>query len=271
MLSEKIELLGKGLYTDIPDQLTLTAMPTHSELDYVGSEDFDETMLNTILPQSVQEKIDFGNLLEIDYHWICRCLRLLNFGPYHTTNSIFCSKCKSTSYGDYRVDLRTIACKPLPDNFKNDIVISRDSFIDFDGDVKLRLPTIRQVLASYEDKAFQDSDGHIDRKLARMCYMIYAIKGNSGMTPVEVKLELEKNFSAADYRILNGVVNELTDYGLRAGGVTQCPKCGNPEAAFLALVDDRFFRCTLDDLRAWRDDKRQGRAEDLFGNPKTNV
>ena len=53
MISEKIELLGKGLYTDIPDELTLTSIPTASELDYVGREDFEATMLDVILPQAI--------------------------------------------------------------------------------------------------------------------------------------------------------------------------------------------------------------------------
>ena len=97
MMSEKIELLGKGLYTDIPDELTLTSIPTASELDYVGSEDFEATMLDKILPQAVEEKINFRNLLEIDFQWLCRCLRILNYGPYYTTNAILCSDCGSTS------------------------------------------------------------------------------------------------------------------------------------------------------------------------------
>ena len=46
-ISEKIELLGKGLYDDIPDQLTLKNIPTASELDYVGAEDFDGYYDNT--------------------------------------------------------------------------------------------------------------------------------------------------------------------------------------------------------------------------------
>ena len=49
MIAEKIELLGKGLYTDIPDQLTLKAIPTVSELDYVGSEDFEAMMTDFCL------------------------------------------------------------------------------------------------------------------------------------------------------------------------------------------------------------------------------
>ena len=32
-ISEKIELLGKGLYNGIPDELTLTSIPTASELE----------------------------------------------------------------------------------------------------------------------------------------------------------------------------------------------------------------------------------------------
>ena len=64
-ISEKIELLGKGLYKDIPDTLTLTSIPTASELDYVGGEDFEKTMIDIILPKAVQESIDFNQLLEI--------------------------------------------------------------------------------------------------------------------------------------------------------------------------------------------------------------
>lgn len=114
MISEKIELLGKGLYDDIPDQLTLSSMPTASELDYVGSEDFDATMLDNILPKCVKEQVNFRKLLNIDYLWLCRCLRILNYGPYYTTNAILCDNCKSHSHGEYRVNLNTIGCTPLP-------------------------------------------------------------------------------------------------------------------------------------------------------------
>lgn len=271
MISEKIELLGKGLYKNIPDQLTLKAIPTLSELDYVGSEDFDETMISKILPAAVEEKIDFNQILEIDYQWICRCLRLLNFGPYHTTNSIFCTSCGKTSYGEYQVDLRTIECKPLPEGFTNDIVIPKDSFLDFNGEIRLRLPTIRQMLECYKDKAFQTSDGRVNRELARICYMVYAAKGNVGMAPIEVKLMIESEFSAADYTMLKSYVTDLTNYGLRAGGSTVCPKCGHTEAAFIALVDDRFFRCTVDNLRKWRDDRNSGKDKDLSGSKKATV
>ena len=152
-ISEKIELLGKGLYDSIPDELTLTNIPTASELDYVGSEDFDEVMINKILPKAVEEKIDFRQLLEIDYQWVCRCLRILNYGPYFTTGAILCDKC-GQSYGEYRVNLETIDCKPLPEGFKNHIVIGRDEFIDFNGSVEVKLPTIQQIMNAYKDKNF---------------------------------------------------------------------------------------------------------------------
>ena len=88
-ISEKIQLLGKGLYKDIPDELTLKSIPTGSELDYVGSEDFDETMLTKILPQCIEEKINPKELLEIDYQWVLRCLRFINYGPYVNVGAIF--------------------------------------------------------------------------------------------------------------------------------------------------------------------------------------
>ena len=134
MLSEKTALLSKGMYKDIPDVITLKSIPTSSELEFVGSEDFDKTMLDVIFPQAIEEKFDYYSLLEIDYQWICRCLRILNYGPYYTTNSIFCGNCQQISYGEYQVDLRSVNVIPLPEGYKNDITISRDEFIDFGKD-----------------------------------------------------------------------------------------------------------------------------------------
>lgn len=270
-ISEKIELLGKGLYKDIPDTLTLTSLPTISELEYVSGEDFDATMLEKILPQAIEEDIDCKQLLEIDFNWICRCLRILNFGPYHTTNAIFCDKCGKTSYGEYRVNLNTIGCKPLPEGFVNDIKISRDSFIDFNGDVSLKLPTIQQILNAHKDKAFQTADGRINRELSRICYMVTSIKGKSGLTPVEIKLLIQKELSPADYIVLKDEVRRLTNYGLRAGGVAQCPNCGSTEASFIALNDDKFFRPTMGDLRKWKDDRSTGESKDVPRSKTTAV
>lgn len=256
MLSEKVELLGKGLYDDIPPQLTLTSMPTVTELDYVGAEDFDEVMLDTILPKCVKEKINFRKLLEIDYQWVCRALRLLNYGPYHTTNSIYCSKCGKVSSGEYRVDLRTIPCNPLPEGFKNDIVIDKSKFLDFESDIHISLFTIQDQINAYKDNAFKNElRGRVNTELARICYMIKSIGDDSGLTPIQVKLTIDDKISPADYIILKDEVNKLTDYGLRAGGTCTCPKCHSTEAAFIALMDDKFFRPTVGDLREWRNDK----------------
>lgn len=270
-ITETIELLGKGLYKDIPDVLTLQNLPTSSELDYVGSEDFEATMLEKILPQAVVEDIDFKQLLEIDFQWICRCLRILNYGPYHTTNTIFCTNCGKTSYGEYSVNLQTVGCKPLPEGFVNDIVVSKDEFIDFNGDIHIKLPTIQNMLNAYKDKAFQTADGKVNRELARICYMITSVGNDKNLTPVEIKLKIVNKLSAADYHILREIVSDVTDYGLRAGGKCQCPKCGDTEAAFLALVDDKFFRPSLGDLRKWKNDRSQRGDKNISGNKTATV
>lgn len=255
-LTEKVELLGKGVYKDIPNVLTLHAIPTISELDWAGSEDFEEVMLEKILPEAVEEKVNFKDLLEIDFQWLCRCLRVLNYGPYYTTNAIYCTHCGTTSYGEYSVNLNTVACKPLPEGFVNDIVISKDEFIDFDGDISIKLPTIQEMSNAYKDKAFQTGDGKVNTDLARLCYMIKSFKGNKTLTPVELRLRISEDLSPADYLILKEVQKSLTDYGLRAGGTTQCPKC-HKDAAFIALTDDRFFRPTVGDLRKWKLDRNK--------------
>lgn len=271
MISEKIQLLGGKVYDDIPKELTIKSIPTSSELDYVGSEDFEVTMLDKIFPKAVEEKINFHNLLEIDFQWICRCLRFLNYGPYHTANVIYCKDCGEVSKGEYIVDLRTVSCKPLPDDFVNEIKISKDEFIDFDGDVILKLPTIQDILNAYKDKAFQNASGKVNREYARTCYMIKSIKGEKNMNPLAVKMKIEKEFSPADFVILKETVSDLTDYGLRAGGSTVCPVCGNKEAAYIALVDDRFLRPTVGDLKQWRADRSKRRDEDSAGDKTATV
>lgn len=264
-ISEKIELLGKGLYKDIPDTLTLTSIPTASELDYVGGEDFDRTMLENILPNAIKEDIDCKQLLEIDYQWICRCLRILNYGPIHTTNAIYCEKCGS-NYGEYRVNLETIECKPLPEGFINDLVIKKEEFIDFDGDIHVKLPTIQQMLNAEKDKAFKLKDGRVNKNLARLCYTITSIKGKKNLTPVEIKMLISNELSPADYIILKDKVMEVCDYGLRAGGTAQCPKCGSKDAAFIAIMDDRFFRPTVGDLREWKHIRSERADKNVSGD-----
>lgn len=270
-ISEKIELLGKGLYGNIPDVLTLTSIPTASELDYVGGEDFDKTMLDVIFPQAIEENVDFYKLLEIDYYWICRCLRMLNYGPFITTNAIFCSDCGKVTYGEYQVDIRTVNVKPLPEGFVNDVVIHKDEFLDFGKDIHLKLPTVADKLNSEKDKAFQDAKGNRNAELARICYCIKSIGKDNTLSPVDIRFKVVNEFSAADYVVLKNRVYELTDYGLRSGGTCGCPKCHGQEASFLAMVDDRFFRPTLGDLREWKRDRSSGKVEDILGNKTDNV
>ena len=270
-ISEKIELLGKGLYGNIPDVLTLSSIPTASELDYVGSEEFDKTMLDKILPSAVEEKIDFYKLLEIDYYWICRCLRILNYGPYFTTNAIFCADCGKISYGEYSVDVRTVDVVPLPTDFNNDIVISKDEFLDFNKDIHLHLLTIADKLNIDKDKTFQDSKGNVNTTLARICYSITSIGSDSKLSPIDIRYKIVNGLSAADYTILSNRVHDLTDYGLRSGGSCGCPSCQGSNASFLAMVDDRFFRPTMGDLRNWKRDRNSGRVEDILRDKTNNV
>ena len=257
--SEKIELLGKGLYKSIPSVLTLQSIPTASELEFVSSEDFEKTMLDSILPQAVQEKIDFRQLLEIDFHWICRALRILNYGPYFTTNAIYCSECGKTSLGEYTVDLRTVECVPIPEGFKNDIVVKKEEFLDFNEDIHMKLPTIQEALNASNDPAFKTGD-KINTTFAKLCYMITSVGTKTNLSPMEARLIIKERMSSADYYILENAMSEQCDFGLRAAGTTSCPKCGNHDAAFLALINDKFFRPTMGDLRAWRD-SRNSRGE----------
>lgn len=268
-VSEKLELLGT--YEEIPSGvITIKSIPTASELDYVGAEDFERVMLDKVFPQVIEEKFDYSKLLEIDFQWVCRGLRILSYGPYYTTNAIYCSSCGETSRGEYQVNLMTIDCIPLPKDFINSITISKSEFIDFKEDIVLHLPTIQETLNARADKLFKDSTGRSNRDFARMCYMISSI-GNRNLPVVEIANILKNTLSSADYILLKDKVNELTNYGLRAGGRTVCPKCRNNDAAYIALVDDRFFRPTVGDIRSWGNDRSKRADKDVPANKTGTV
>lgn len=266
--TEKVVLLGKGLYKDIPDELTINPLPTISELDMVGAEDFDDIMIKKILPQVVVERIDPSNLLEIDYYWLLRCLRFLSFGYYVTVGAIFCEDCGSTSRGEYQVDLRTVECRPLPPGFENSITISKDEFIDFNKDIEIHLPTIQEKINSRKDKQFQDAMGRVNRNLANICYKITSIDGKK-QDPVSTRLLIQSEMSRADYEILIARSNELDQYGLRSGGKCKCPACGSDNGAFITFIDESFFRPDLASLRRWKYDRDQERERS--GNGKKDV
>lgn len=269
MISEKIELLGKGLYKDIPDQLTLQALPTVSELDYVSSEDFDKVMLEKIFPVAIEEDINFKHLLEIDYQWICRCLRFLNYGPYHTASTVYCPHCGPVSQ-ETRVDLRAIDCIALPEGFVNDIVISKEEFLDFKEDIHIKLLTVQEALNARKDKLFIDNLGAQNLPYARLCYMISEIGKEKNVDAVTARTLIQGKLSRPDYLILKERVDQLTNYGLRAGGSCICPKC-KEKATFITLVDDRFFRPTLGDLKSGRDDRRTWAEKDATGSKTTAI
>lgn len=253
MVSEKVQLLGKGLYKTIPDVITIQAIPTASELEYVSAEDFESVMLDKIFPKAIEEKgCNWRELLEIDFHWICRCLRITNYGPYHSVNMLFCEKCGQMHKGDYLVDLRSVECLPLPETFtQNKIKIDRSTFLDYGKDIIIHMPTIQEMINANNDKAFTSDQS----ELARLCYMISSIGNENTLTPFEIKSLLLKEMSAADYVILKDEVSKATNYGLRAGGRCNCPVCGSPEASFVAFVNDRYFRVSVDALRKWRNDR----------------
>lgn len=269
-ITEKIQLLGQNLYDDIPNELTLKAIPTASELDYVGSEDFHDTMLNKILPQCIEEPINPKNLLEMDYYWVLRCLRIMNYGPYVKVGGIFCSDCDTPSTGEYMVDLRTVECNPIPKDFKNTMVIPAENFLSFNKSIEIKLPTIQEVQNANKDNQFKDAYGNSNRRFARICYMIKKI-GGQPTDPITTRLRIQNDLEPADYAILQDEIHNLDNYGLRSGGKVKCPACGGPNGNFITFIDERFFRPDVDCLRKWGDDRKQRKDKDVSGTAERSV
>ena len=275
MLSESVQLLaGEGFYKTIPTGIVkINAVPTASELEYVSSEDFDSTMVRSILPQVVENgsDIDFTELLVIDYDWLCRCLRMKSYGPFFTTDRIICPDCNKVHRGGYKVDLRNVGINVLPDNFVNSMTVSSDEFIDVKDDFVVKLLTVKDLLAMLKDNAFNRSNGKKSLTLERICYMTKQIGTNQNLTPLDVRSYIRKNVSSADYEILKSCVNDVDNYGLHAMGSVKCPVCGSIEAYFVAMQQDKFFRPAVGDVREFKSAIRSGDWKKLPGNPSNFV
>lgn len=273
MLSETVVLLGQGLYKTIPDEIKINCLPTASELEYVGAEDFDTTMVRTVLPQVVEggNEMDFGELLEIDYEWICRCLRMKSYGPYFTTNKIYCPKCNKAHQGSYKVDLRNVGINALPAKFVNKMTISKEEFIDVEDDFVIQLITIQDHIAMEKDKLFQRSDGSRNIALSRLCYMVKQIGTQKNVTPIDVRTYIKKNLSPADYEILKDEASTYDNYGLQITGKVTCPVCNDKEAYFIALQQDKFFRPSVGDIKEFKSAIRSGDWTQLPGDPSEYV
>lgn len=273
MLTERVRLLGTGLYKTIPDEIEISSIPTASELEYVSAEDFDSTMVRKIFPKVISnsDKMDFMELLDIDYDWICRCLRFKSFGPYFTVNNIFCRECGKISTGQYEVDLRTVNITPLPKGFVNNIRISSDEFMNVKDDIVIKLMTVQDNLALQKDTLFDRSDGSKNNVLGNICYSIKEIGSKTNLTPVDVRSYILSEFSPADYEILKDTFGRKVNYGLEVSGKVTCPKCGSESAYFIAFSNDKFFRPSMGDVRSWQSAVRSGESQELLGDPSGYV
>lgn len=273
-IKEKLELIGtpwyRGTGQDIPSTITLTELPTASELDYVSAEDFHNVMVNDILPQSIEEGVNPKSFLESDYYWVLRALRMMNYGPYIDVRRIFCLDCGEITDGAFQCDIRTVESKPMPKDVTSRLTIKADEFLDFDKDIELKLLTIQDVQNYEKDKQFKDASGETDGMFARLCYSIKSI-GGVPSDPVVSRNTIQSEMSPADYRILRDLSRDLTDFGLRSAGRCQCPNCRSNNAQFFCLVDEQFFRPSLDNLRGWGVDRKRGSDDNPDGGKAKGV
>lgn len=273
MLSEKVVLIAQDAYSTIPNELNVNAVPTATELEYVGAEDFDKAMVNDVLPKVVDdsEGMDFSELYDFDYDWLCRCLRLKSYGPYFTTNRIFCPDCNDVHCGEYQVDLRSVPITPMPKGFVNDLTIDADEFIECKDRISFKLLTVKDKMHIDQDTMFDRSDGTKNLSLARLCYQIKSIGNQKDMTPLDVRQYITKKMSAADYEILKDCVAKLTNFGMHVMGYATCPVCGSKNAYYIALQQDKFFRPSVGDIKQYKSAIRSGDWKELPGDPSKYV
>lgn len=234
-LSEKVSLLST--YPDIPSVLTISAITTEHELELVSSEDYDRTMIDSIFPKVIKEDIEFYTLLEIDYQWLCRCIRMLSYGNEVTARSIICDDCEAVCQGEYKVDFRYVDCKPLPVGFNNQCKVQTWETFDESIFVRFHLLTIREYLDVLDTLYLYDNNA----VLSRVCHMIDKVNDIQLDNPVKAKEYILNTMSAAEYQMICNQMLQRADYGLRSYGSIKCPKCKSNNARFLMLPNDIYF------------------------------
>lgn len=245
LISEKLRLLGS--YQDIPQTLTISAMTTELELMLVSSEDYYQSMIDDIFPNIISEKFNYLNLLEVDFQWICRCLRILSYGPETTITAITCPDCGQVSYGEYKINFNSVGCSEIPNRLRS----GRDVIYIGDNEFWYHLLTMKEVI-SLSDQP------DVHKLVSMICGYSHYIDDD-----IETKLYWVNKLSCAEYVILSSKLKEVSNLGLCDRGNVQCPKCFSKNSVFILPKDDKFF------VRPWELSNRDSETLNVQGKIKT--
>lgn len=238
---------------EIPQTVTVSSYTTGMEQLRLSSDNLTQVMINTILPQVIDPKIDIKKLYEPDFYLLLRHLRILTWGPFFTARSFFCADCKNEdgSLGairkkDTQINLNDIpvVCPDTPDELKTEVLIPREDFIFFEGSVKLHINRCKDILL-FDRKVSEDKKSLLP--------IAAAVQNVEGMDFVDI-MEVVDWLSALmppDFEIIRQAYRDAFNVGLSNRYEFSCPVCGGRAWAYVP-VNDNYFRPSKEDIKEWK-------------------
>jgi len=273
-MSEELTLLSPpGLYPEgYPRSFTIKSLTAGLRLETIGAENLDKFLVEEVFPKCVLPAdgsvCDYKKLTIIDYHWVCRALRIVSHGAIHYVGAVICTNFCSGSdergrvFGDHRVSLSKIGFRQPPPDCPSTLTIkASENFVNYKWDLELRFlrvgdmlharkdPTFRSITAK-KTKGEENSDPWED-PIIQLCYAVTKCNGKA----VEDRRDLYSSLSEMTDLDFDGLITEYNanfgKYGIELSGITTCPKCGK-EARFFAPLEERFLRPSIREKKEWR-------------------
>ena len=248
----------------IPQTVTISSYTTAHEQLRLSSDNLTKVMIESILPECIDPKINIKELYEPDYWLLLRHLRMVTWGPFYTPGHYICPECakENSDSGivtkwDGMINLADMAIV-RPDDAKELVLthtISRDKFIFLDADVTIHLNKCKDLLLIERTRVPEEQ-----KKLLPLAASISSVEGVD-FVAVEEVVDWLSSLMPADFDVITEEYTQAFKFGLTNRCNVKCPKCGG--AAFCYVqVNDNYFRPTRENLTEWKK---------LLGNSKGKV
>lgn len=238
----------------IPQTVTISSYTTAHEQLRLSSDSLTKVMIESILPECIDPKINIKELYEPDYWLLLRHLRMITWGPFYTPGHYVCTECINENGGKGSIEswkgminLADVATA-RPDKDEDLIVtktIKHDEFIFLDADVTIHINKCKDLLLVEKTKVPETQ-----KKLVPLAASISSVE-KMDFVAVEEVVEWLSTLMPADYDILTEEYAKAFQFGLSTKCEIKCPKCGGA-AWCLVPINDNYFRPTRDNLKEWK-------------------
>lgn len=238
----------------IPQTVTISSYTTAHEQLRLSSDNLTKVMIESILPDCIDPKINIKELYEPDYLLLLRHLRMVTWGPFYSPGHYVCPDCVNENGTKGRVEswkgMINLADMAIarPDNAKELITtkkIKRDKFIFLDSDVEIHLNKCKDLLLIENTKVPESQ-----RKLLPLAAAIGSVE-KTDFIAIEEVVEWLAGLMPADFEILSDEYTQTFKFGLSSRGTLTCPKCGGAAWCYVP-VNDNYFRPTRENLTEWK-------------------